>query len=61
MLSRSIALYLLALIPLSMPLSASERVRVVETPNGGSPAHAERGVDGTIHLLYETRNQPFLC
>lgn len=59
MLQRIFTLCFLAAILLSARLHASDHVRVIETPNGGSPAHAARAADGTIHLLYETRNEPF--
>jgi hypothetical protein len=36
-------------------IGPAARVSVIQTPNGGLPAEARMGSDGTIHLIYNSR------
>jgi len=58
-LARAIAgcLTALAVLPTNLTagdIRAANGVAVVRTPNGGEPAQARLGADGTIHLLYDS-------
>jgi hypothetical protein len=50
--------YCILALTLSVTLKAGElgppaRVSIIRTPNGGAPAEARLGPDGTIHLIYD--------
>jgi hypothetical protein len=36
-------------------IETANRIAIVRTPNGGEPAQARLGAEGTIHLLYDSR------